>query len=202
MKPLRNSLETHLDLDLHQIPHTGKHQSSEHVCERGPPPPYLVHRPLPSTKFTGNLLFFIVPLTNQPTHKHTGWKQNLLDRSNDNLWLWHVSDQEVSAQREEEEESCSWGRAVVLLCFVSGRPEGSSLHQLWTLVLQTVHHLILGPVWFFRRLLLSPMWTKIQNRSWSSDSRSEQHCTCVCWCLHFWHQHMWFYFVPSYSINI
>ena len=88
MKPLWNSLETHFDLDLHQIPHTGKHQSSEHVCERGPPPP-------PSIWFTDHYLppsllviccFFIIPLTNQPTHKHTGWKQNL-DRSNDNLWL-------------------------------------------------------------------------------------------------------------------
>ncbi|KAI3377285.1 hypothetical protein L3Q82_008485 [Scortum barcoo] len=39
----------------------------------------------------------------------------------------------------EEEESCFCGGAAVLLCFVSGRPEGSSLYQLWTLVLQTVH---------------------------------------------------------------
>uniref|UniRef100_A0A8C4H4V1 NACHT domain-containing protein n=1 Tax=Dicentrarchus labrax TaxID=13489 RepID=A0A8C4H4V1_DICLA len=61
----------------------------------------------------------------------------------------------MSSQREEE-ESCFCGGAAVLLCFVSGRPEGSSLYQLWTLVLQTVHHLILGPVCFIRRLLLSP----------------------------------------------
>nr|WPK86757.1 NLRC3-like protein 76 [Sebastes schlegelii] len=57
------------------------------------------------------------------------------------------------------------------------RPEGSSLYQLWTLVLQTVHHLILGPVCFIRRLLLSPVWTKIQNQSWTAASRSDQHCT-------------------------
>ncbi|KAI3355588.1 hypothetical protein L3Q82_018412 [Scortum barcoo] len=49
---------------------------------------------------------------------------------------------------------------VLLYCFVSGRPEGSSLYQLWTLVLQTVHQLILGPVCFIRRLLLSPVWKK------------------------------------------
>ncbi|KAI4794407.1 hypothetical protein KUCAC02_032082, partial [Chaenocephalus aceratus] len=40
----------------------------------------------------------------------------------------------------EEEEWCSCGGAAVQLCSVSGRPEGSSLYQLWTLVLQTVHH--------------------------------------------------------------
>nr|WPK86684.1 NLRC3-like protein 73 [Sebastes schlegelii] len=57
------------------------------------------------------------------------------------------------------------------------RPEGSGLYQLWTLVLQTVHHLILGPVCFIRRLLLSPVWTKIQNQSWTAASRSDQHCT-------------------------
>ena len=72
----------------------------------------------------------------------------------------------MSSQREEEE---SWGGAVVLLCFVSGRPEGSGIHQLWTLVLQTLHQLILGPVWFFRRLL-SPVWSKLQNRCWSLES--------------------------------
>ncbi|KAI3354992.1 hypothetical protein L3Q82_004784 [Scortum barcoo] len=49
---------------------------------------------------------------------------------------------------KEEEESCFCGGAAVLLCFVSGCPEGSSLYQLWTLVLQTVHQLILGPVCF------------------------------------------------------
>ncbi|KAI3372121.1 hypothetical protein L3Q82_006974 [Scortum barcoo] len=38
-----------------------------------------------------------------------------------------------------DEESCFCGGEAVLLCFVSGRPEGSSLYQLWTLVLQTVH---------------------------------------------------------------
>ena len=54
MKPLWNSLETHFDLDLHQIPHTGKNQSSEHVCERGPPPIWFTDLH-PSTKFTGNL---------------------------------------------------------------------------------------------------------------------------------------------------
>ncbi|KAI3359958.1 hypothetical protein L3Q82_013837, partial [Scortum barcoo] len=52
----------------------------------------------------------------------------------------------------EEQPSCC--------AFVSGRPEGSSLYQLWTLVLQTVHQLILGPVCFIRRLLLSPVWRK------------------------------------------
>ncbi|KAG8000353.1 hypothetical protein GBF38_002620 [Nibea albiflora] len=39
----------------------------------------------------------------------------------------------MSSQREEE-ESCSCGGAAVLLCLVSGRPEGSGLYQLWTLV--------------------------------------------------------------------
>lgn len=82
----------------------------------------------------------------------------------------------MSSQREEE-ESCSCGGAAVLLCFVSGRPEGSSLYQLWTLVLQTVHHLILGPVCFIRTLLLSPVWRQIQNQSWTADSQSEQLCT-------------------------
>ncbi len=87
----------------------------------------------------------------------------------------HVSYKEMSSQREEE-DSCSCGGAAVLLCFVSGRPEGSSLYQLWTLVLQTVHQLILGPVCFIRTLLLSPVWTKIQNKSWTADSQSEQLC--------------------------
>lgn len=86
------------------------------------------------------------------------------------------SSKEMSSQREEE-ESCFCGGAAVLLCFVSGRPEGSSLYQLWTLVLQTVHHLILGPVCFIRRLLLSPVWRKIQNKTWTADSQSDQHCT-------------------------
>nr|WPK86758.1 NLRC3-like protein 77 [Sebastes schlegelii] len=63
------------------------------------------------------------------------------------------------------------------ICKDRRRPEGSSLYQLWTLVLQTVHHLILGPVCFIRRLLLSPVWTKIQNQSWTAASRSDQHCT-------------------------
>uniref|UniRef100_A0A3P9DTS8 NACHT domain-containing protein n=1 Tax=Maylandia zebra TaxID=106582 RepID=A0A3P9DTS8_9CICH len=67
--------------------------------------------------------------------------------------------------------------SAVLLCFVSGRPEGSSLYQLWTLVLQTVHLLILGPVCSIRRLLLSPVWRKIQKQSWTADSQSEQLCT-------------------------
>ncbi|KAI3376811.1 hypothetical protein L3Q82_000096 [Scortum barcoo] len=74
----------------------------------------------------------------------------------------------------EEEESCFCGGAAVLLCFVSGRPEGSSLYQLWTLVLQTVHHqLILGPVCFIRRLLLSPVWKKIQNKSAGLQTASQ-----------------------------
>lgn len=47
------------------------------------------------------------------------------------------------------------GTAAVLLFSVSGRPEGTSLYQLWTPDLQTVHHLILGPV---RRLVLFPVW--------------------------------------------
>uniref|UniRef100_A0A669C6P8 NACHT LRR and PYD domain-containing protein n=1 Tax=Oreochromis niloticus TaxID=8128 RepID=A0A669C6P8_ORENI len=78
--------------------------------------------------------------------------------------------------REEDEG------AAVLLCFVSGRPEGSSLYQLRTLVLQTVHLLILGPVCFIRRLLLSPVWRKIQNHSWTADSQSEQLCTKLAQC--------------------
>uniref|UniRef100_A0A671VRW3 NACHT domain-containing protein n=1 Tax=Sparus aurata TaxID=8175 RepID=A0A671VRW3_SPAAU len=47
--------------------------------------------------------------------------------------------------QKEEEESCLCEEAAHLLCLVSGRPEGSGLYQLWTLVLQTLHHLILGP---------------------------------------------------------
>ena len=66
-----------------------------------------------------------------------------------------VINEEMSSQ---EEELCVWEEAAHLLCLVSGRPEGSGLHQLWTLVLQTLHHLRLGSVYFTRRLLLSPMW--------------------------------------------
>ncbi|KAL3047983.1 hypothetical protein OYC64_022028 [Pagothenia borchgrevinki] len=58
-----------------------------------------------------------------------------------------------------------------------GRPEGSSLYQLWTLVLQTVHHLILGAETSIRRLLLSSVWKEIQNQSWPADSQSDQLCT-------------------------
>lgn len=76
---------------------------------------------------------------------------------------------EMSSQTEEE-DSCLCGPAAVL-CSVSGRSEGSSLYQLWTPVLQTVHHLILGPASFIRSLLLSPVWRQIQ------DSQSEQNCT-------------------------
>ncbi|XP_042265113.1 protein NLRC3-like [Thunnus maccoyii] len=54
-------------------------------------------------------------------------------------------------------------------------PEGSGLYQLWTLVLQTVHHLILGPVCFIRRLFLSSVWKKIQNKTWTADKQSGQH---------------------------
>ncbi|KAI3376804.1 hypothetical protein L3Q82_000090 [Scortum barcoo] len=87
--------------------------------------------------------------------------------------------EELQKGCREEEESCFCGGAAVLLCFVSGRPEGSSLYQLWTLVLQTVHQLILGPVCFIRRLLLSPVWRKIQNKSWTADSQSDQQCTKI-----------------------
>ena len=77
----------------------------------------------------------------------------------------------------QEEESCLYEEAAVLLCLVSGRPEGSGLYQLWTLVLQTVHHLRLGPVCFTRRLLLSPVWKEIQNNSWTVDEESDPNCT-------------------------
>ncbi|KAI3376078.1 hypothetical protein L3Q82_016605, partial [Scortum barcoo] len=39
--------------------------------------------------------------------------------------------------------------------------------------------LILGPVCFIRKLLLSPVWKKIQNKSWTADSQSDQQCTKV-----------------------
>ncbi|KAI3355598.1 hypothetical protein L3Q82_018428 [Scortum barcoo] len=55
---------------------------------------------------------------------------------------------EKKRSHDEEQPSCC--------ASVSGRPEGSSLYQLWTLVLQTVHQLILGPVCFIRRLLPVP----------------------------------------------
>ncbi|XP_053175363.1 protein NLRC3-like, partial [Scomber japonicus] len=50
----------------------------------------------------------------------------------------------ISVRREEEEGYFCEG-AAALLFFVSRRSEGSSLYQLWILVLQTVHLLILGP---------------------------------------------------------
>eukprot|EP00064_Thunnus_orientalis_P014734 superscaffoldBa00002608_g14781 len=50
-----------------------------------------------------------------------------------------------------------------------------NLYQLWTLVLQTMYHLILGPVCFITRLLLSPVWRKIQNKTWTADRQSDQH---------------------------
>ncbi|KAI3376803.1 hypothetical protein L3Q82_000089 [Scortum barcoo] len=84
-----------------------------------------------------------------------------------------------AVMRKRKRSHVSVEGAAVLLCFVSGRPEGSSLYQLWTLVLQTVHHLILGPVCFIRRLLLSPVWRKIQNKSWTADSQSDQQCTKI-----------------------
>ncbi|KAG7999819.1 NLR family CARD domain-containing protein 3 [Nibea albiflora] len=62
-------------------------------------------------------------------------------------------------------------------CPVSGRSEGSGLYQLWTLVLQTLHRLRLVPVFFIRRLFLSPVWKKIQNKLWTADSQSDQHHT-------------------------
>jgi len=67
-----------------------------------------------------------------------------------------------SSPQREEEKLCSCGGAAVQLCSVSGRPEGSSLSQLWTLVLQAVHHLTLGaePI---RRPLLSPVWREMEH---------------------------------------
>ncbi|KAI3369444.1 hypothetical protein L3Q82_007484 [Scortum barcoo] len=56
----------------------------------------------------------------------------------------------------EEQPSCCASCQDVL--------KDPGLYQLWTLVLQTVHQLILGPVCFIRRLLLSPVWRKIQNQ--------------------------------------
>ena len=53
---------------------------------------------------------------------------------------------------EEEQSSCCASCQDVLKDPVST--------SCGTLVLQTVHHLILGPVWFSRRLLLSPVWKK------------------------------------------
>ena len=41
------------------------------VKEEPPPSPDLVHRPQPSTKFTGKLSVFIIPLTNQPTQTYS-----------------------------------------------------------------------------------------------------------------------------------
>ena len=91
-----------------------------------PPPPVLVHRPQPSTKFTGNLLFFITPLTNQPTHKHTGWKQNLLDRSMATCdWdMWVIRkclhrERKRSHVPEEEQSSCCASCQDVLKDLVS-----------------------------------------------------------------------------------
>ncbi|KAI3376883.1 hypothetical protein L3Q82_000139 [Scortum barcoo] len=115
--------------------------------------------------------------SNEPGPSDTNF-QTVLDKSdifNNNQQIILVI--KKCLHRREEEESCFCGGAAVLLCFVSGRPEGSSLYQLWTLVLQTVHHLILGPVCFIRRLLLSPVWRKIQNKSWTADSQSDQQCT-------------------------
>ncbi|MEQ2176952.1 hypothetical protein GOODEAATRI_033486, partial [Goodea atripinnis] len=85
----------------------------------------------------------------------------------------YFSDEDMSSQMEEEEQSFCGG-AAVLLCFVSEGPDGSGLYQLWTLVLQTVHQVILGPVCSIRTLLLPPVWEKTQNRSWTADSQSEQ----------------------------
>ncbi|XP_071374689.1 protein NLRC3-like [Centroberyx affinis] len=63
---------------------------------------------------------------------------------------------------EREEEDSRWSEAAtVLLHIVSGGPEGSSL--------------ILGPVWFIRRLHLSPVWKKVQNKTWTADTQSNQH---------------------------
>ncbi|KAI3354978.1 hypothetical protein L3Q82_004774 [Scortum barcoo] len=91
-----------------------------------------------------------------------------------NLPARSLSDEEINLpagnlpdddpQREEEESCVTVEEQPSCCAFVSGRPEGSSLYQLWTLVLQTVHQLILGPVCFIRRLLLSPVWRKIQNQ--------------------------------------
>ena len=55
----------------------------------------------------------------------------------------------MSSQRAEMSRFC--GGAAVLLCVLSGHPERSSLYQLWTLVLQTLHHIILGQVCFTNR---------------------------------------------------
>lgn len=74
-------------------------------------------------------------------------------------------------QIRKDKESYFSAEAALLLCSVSLPPKGSSLSQLWTLVLQRVHRFTLGPVWFIRRLLLSPVWTK-----YHMDSQSEQHC--------------------------
>ncbi|MED6288092.1 hypothetical protein CHARACLAT_022956 [Characodon lateralis] len=56
-------------------------------------------------------------------------------------------------------------------------PSGSGLYQLWTLVLHTVHQIILGLVSSIRTLLLSPVSKKTHNRSRTGDTQSEQLCT-------------------------
>ncbi|MEQ2252681.1 hypothetical protein ILYODFUR_024346 [Ilyodon furcidens] len=88
----------------------------------------------------------------------------------------------MSSQTEEEEQRLCGG-AAVLLCFVSEGPDGSGLYQLWTLVLQAVHQVTLGPVYSTRALLLPPVWEKSQNRSWMADSQSEQLFTRVLLCF-------------------
>ncbi|XP_067439112.1 protein NLRC3-like [Thunnus thynnus] len=63
------------------------------------------------------------------------------------------------------------------LFFVSrGRPEGSNLYQLWTPVLQRVHQLILGPVFFIRGLLVSSVCKKVLHEHKLSLKRR---CECV-----------------------
>lgn len=93
------------------------------------------------------------------------------------FWLRDINYLIMSSQSEGEDDVegilCD---ADALLYFVSGHRKESCLYQLWTLILQTVHHLILGAVRLFRKLL-SPVWRTIQNKTWTADKKSDQHCT-------------------------